>query len=295
EFLLGKSDSSPRDEYFYYTGCLLTGVRSGKWKLVLPRVANPAGTGWWGRMIEAVPEVQLFDLENDPGEAKNVAGAHPQVVEELMVRIGRARAELGDIGQTGTGARFFEKGPRRLQVPVKEEAGPAPVKPKYDRRKPLGSLRFTFESGTLEGWKVVEGKLGEPVSGAVSLPRWKHKPFNREGKFHLSTIATGKGPSDRQTGVLESPPFALRGDRASFLVSGGYHPATLYVALCDAATGEVLHREGGPEGPRMHRVYWDVTAWKGMTVRLRIVDRNTGGWGHLCFDDFSVEGELVKE
>ena len=37
DFLTRKSETSPRDEYLYYSGCLLTGVRSGKWKLVLPR------------------------------------------------------------------------------------------------------------------------------------------------------------------------------------------------------------------------------------------------------------------
>lgn len=48
DFLTRKSKSSPRDEYLYYSGCLLTGVRSGEWKLVLPRKNSPAGLGWWG-------------------------------------------------------------------------------------------------------------------------------------------------------------------------------------------------------------------------------------------------------
>ena len=41
DFLTGKSKISPRDEYLYYSGCLLTGVRSGQWKLVLPRERAP--------------------------------------------------------------------------------------------------------------------------------------------------------------------------------------------------------------------------------------------------------------
>ncbi|MFP6882162.1 MAG: sulfatase [Roseibacillus sp.] len=292
-FLMGESETSPRDEYFYYTGCLLTAVRSGKWKLVLPRVANPPGTGWWGRMIEAVPETQLFDLSADPGETTNRADKHPEIVEKLMERIERGRRDLGDIDRTGSGARFFEEGPRKLQVPVRKRAGDAPVKAAYDGSKPLGNLRFTFESGTLEGWKVVQGQLGKAVSAEVSLPKWKEKPFNREGKFHLSTLNTGAGPSDKQTATLESPRFVLRGDRASFLASGGFDEATLYVALCDAMTGDLLRRAGGTHGPQMHRVTWDLTAWKGRTVFLRIVDRHVGAWGHLMFDDFSVDGEPV--
>ncbi len=111
DFLVRKSETSPRDEYFYYSGCLLTGVRSGKWKLVLPREKSPAGLGWWGRMIEAVPETLLFNLYDDPGESTNVASNNPNVVKALMARIERARKELGDLEQTGSGARFFDEGP----------------------------------------------------------------------------------------------------------------------------------------------------------------------------------------
>ena len=119
EFLTGESEASPQEEYFYYTGCLLTGVRHGTWKLVLPRRRNPAGTGWWGRMIEAVDEVTLYDLESDPGETTNVATEHPDVLASLMERIERAREELGDIEQVGTGARFYDPGERKLEVPIR--------------------------------------------------------------------------------------------------------------------------------------------------------------------------------
>ena len=119
-FLLGAAESSPRDNYLYYTGCLLTGVREGRWKLVLPRPANPPGTGWWGRMIEAIEKPQLFDLDSDPGETENLAGMRPEIVARLMTYIEKARVELGDIDTTGTGARFFDPGPRRLEFPMKQ-------------------------------------------------------------------------------------------------------------------------------------------------------------------------------
>ena len=118
EFLLGKTETSPREDYFYYSACLLTGVRSGKWKLVLPRKARPAGTGWWGRMIEAVPNAHLFNLDLDAAEQSNVAAAHPEVVESLMKRIAWARKELGDVDQVGAGARLFDNEERTLQSPI---------------------------------------------------------------------------------------------------------------------------------------------------------------------------------
>lgn len=287
-FLKGESDS-PRDEYLYYTGCLLTGVRSGPWKLVLPRPANPPGTGWWGRMIEAIPERQLFNVDDDPGETTNVAAKQPEIVEQLMKRIQRARAKLGDIDCVGAGARFFDPGERRLQVPVRRPQAQAPAQPEYDGFEPLGHLRFTFESGELGDWKIIDGVLGKPVSDAVSLPRWKQTPFNREGSYHLSTVNTGDGFADKQTAVLESPRFVLMGDKAAFLVSGGFDEEDLYVGLCDAGSGEVLLQAGGAGGPQMRRVVWDVQDFKGREVFLRIVDNRTASWGHLTFDDFSAE------
>ncbi len=127
DFLMRRSEAGPRDEYLYYAGCLLTGVRSGPWKLVLPREAMPAGLGWWGRMIDAVPAGALFNLDDDPGETTNVADEYPDVVAALMKRIDRARNELGDIDRIGRGARFFDDGPRRLQVPVKASSHNEPA------------------------------------------------------------------------------------------------------------------------------------------------------------------------
>jgi arylsulfatase len=297
EFLTGKSKNSPRDEYFYYAGCLLTGVRSGEWKLVLPRPENPAGLGWWGRMIEAVPNTQLFNLREHPGESKNVAADNPEVVAALMKRIERARKELGDIDQTGSGARFYDNGPRVPLIARRSRSGSsnasmADVKPKYDEFKPLGDVRFTFESGELGGWKVVDGKASRPVASHPSLPNWKHKPFNREGGFHLSTVATADGFSDNQTVVLQSPTFVIQGAQASFLASGGFDEKRLFVGLFDAKTRDVLRVAGGSKGPQMKRIIWDIRDLKGKTAFIQVVDNSKGAWGHLTFDDFSTEGVL---
>lgn len=146
-FLLGKSETSPRDDYFYYSGCLLTGVRHDQWKLVLPRPGNPPGTGWWGRMIEEVKELELYDLDADPGETKNVADQNPDVVTKLQKRIESARAELGDMEVVGSGARFFDEGPRQIQGSGKPKAkASAPAKPGHEK-KPNFVIIFTDDQG----------------------------------------------------------------------------------------------------------------------------------------------------
>lgn len=298
DFLMRRSPESPRDEYLYYSGCLLTGVRVGAYKLVLPRPNAPAGLGWWGRMIEAVPEVQLYNLATDPGETTNVAAAHPDVVALLTKRIERARQELGDIDRPGAGARFFDDGPRILQIPLKttnDIISRSEVQTKYDGFQPLGGLRFTFESGELEAWTIIDGESGRPISDQVSLPNHKDKPLSHEGKFYLSTLHVAGGISDKQQVIFQSPKFVIRGNRASFLASGGFAPDSLFVGLFDATTNEVLLQAGGSRGPQMSRTTWDVSKWKGVRVYLRVVDKNNGNWGHLTFDDFSVEGTIVTD
>ena len=171
DFLTQKSKTSPRDEYLYYSGCLLTGVRSGKWKLVLPREKSPAGLGWWSRMIEAVPETILFNLDDDPGETTTVASEHPEVVTALMKRIEHARRELGDIDQVGSGARFLDEGPRKLQVPVKKPARKKSVKAGVTRHSFIafgqrtyringeGKTTWTYPHSTRDGYLLDDGSI----------------------------------------------------------------------------------------------------------------------------------------
>ena len=104
---------SPYAGYFYYSLTQLQAVRSGRWKLVLPRQANSPYTSWLGRYTDAVEQPLLFDLQEDVGEQVDLAGEHPDIVRKLMQEADRARAELGDYNRIGTGARFFDEGEKR--------------------------------------------------------------------------------------------------------------------------------------------------------------------------------------
>ncbi|MFP6894703.1 MAG: sulfatase-like hydrolase/transferase, partial [Opitutales bacterium] len=178
----GDADAkSPHEAIYHYSYVHLQAVRSGKWKLVLPRPAKPKWTLWSARMIDAVKEVQLFDLQADIGETKNLAKEHPDVVGRLMKLIENAREDIGDYDRIGKGARFFDSEPKRSRSVF---GRPAPVTPPVKNKPfaPLGDLRFDFESGDLQGWRLVEGAFSQPVSSALSLPRWQKDPFDRQGK-----------------------------------------------------------------------------------------------------------------
>jgi len=285
---------SPHEAFYTYNYLRLNSVRSGKWKLALARPARPPGTGWSGRMIDAVPATQLFDLEADIGEKRDVAAANPEVVDRMMKLVEKARADLGDHDRVGAGARFFD-GP----APTTRGGAKKPARPKraggkavaYDGAKPVGDLRFTFENGDMQGWAVVEGSL---AAGCVlDQPYRTGEKINKEGKGFLSTLRAKltDEASDRPMGVIESPVFILTGAKMAFLVGGGYGD-TVSVDLCDATTGDVLKAAGGPGGKHMRRVNWDVATFKGRHVVVRLVDKSSKGWGHLTFDDFSTDGKV---
>lgn len=59
-------------------------IRKGEWKLLL----SPGSGGWSyprsnAEVIKTLPPVQLYNMQTDPQESKNVYAEHPEVVEEL--------------------------------------------------------------------------------------------------------------------------------------------------------------------------------------------------------------------
>ena len=92
---------SPHEAFYYYYLGQLQAVRSGKWKLYLPLDAKWVTFG--GRTRKSPAE--LYDLDADLGETRNLAAKRPEVVKRLSALAERARADLGDIGLRGKGQR----------------------------------------------------------------------------------------------------------------------------------------------------------------------------------------------
>jgi arylsulfatase A len=98
----GEPDAKSRYKafYYYYMG-QLQAVRSGKWKLHLPLEAKLQNFG--GR-TKACP-AELYDLNDDVGESRNVVKKYPGVVTRLLALADKARADLGDHGRAGKNQR----------------------------------------------------------------------------------------------------------------------------------------------------------------------------------------------
>lgn len=107
--------SSPHEAlYLYYRDNELQALISGRWKLLLPHTyrtlgGKPGGAGGipveYQDVVLSAPE--LYDLDIDEGETRNVATLHPDVVERLTALAEAARVELGDslTGRVGRGVR----------------------------------------------------------------------------------------------------------------------------------------------------------------------------------------------
>ncbi len=104
--------------FYYYQHTHLQAVRSGKWKLHLPRPAEPPWAPRWASHVAPADVIEikrplLFDLRNDIAERTNVAPAHPEVVAKLLTLATHARNDIGDYDRAGKHARFFDPQPPR--------------------------------------------------------------------------------------------------------------------------------------------------------------------------------------
>jgi arylsulfatase A-like enzyme len=115
DVLLGRTTASPQEAYFfYYHRNDLEAMRSGRWKLHFPhryrtmRGRVPGAGGKPGPYDNSARTgLELYDLRIDPGETRDVAAAHPEVVERLTALADAMRRDLGDAltGVEPTGAR----------------------------------------------------------------------------------------------------------------------------------------------------------------------------------------------
>jgi hypothetical protein len=151
------------------------------------------------------------------------------------------------------------------------------------------TARFDFETGGLQGWKVVEGAFERPVTD-LSKEHNTGRPYTNGGKWFLSTLENKDNrPNDRQTGVIESPTVRLTGPEVTFKIGGGRHAS---FALVDRDTGRIVASATGEDGEPMRTVRWNVPQFVGRDVFFRVTDRATGGWCHVTIDDVAFDGTI---
>jgi hypothetical protein len=146
------------------------------------------------------------------------------------------------------------------------------------RKRPVRTeerVVFDFESGDLDDWDV-KGPAVRVTSGSGPGQGPVHRVT---GRFYLSTYHTRHG--DGATGSALSPPFVLDRAMLGMYVGGGFLDETRVELLVgDDAVLTAL----GSQSEVLEEVAWDVSAHRGREARLRVVDGERGGWGHVMLD-----------
>ncbi|HVU90037.1 MAG TPA: glycoside hydrolase family 32 protein [Pirellulales bacterium] len=112
-----------------------------------------------------------------------------------------------------------------------------------------------------------------------------------EGKGLVNSYLGGDGTQ----GTLTSPPFKIERRYINFLVGGGHHPTETCIDLLvdgrvvDSATGPAAG--GGNEHLEWHT--FDVRQLADKEAVIQLVDRNTGGWGHVLVDQITQSDERL--
>lgn len=143
-------------------------------------------------------------------------------------------------------------------------------------------LNLDFETGTLADWSAEgEAFARQPIEGDTVHARRAEMHSRHTGKYWIGTYEVG---SDKPQGTLTSAPFKVTHSWASLRVAGGGHRETAVELL--SADGKVFFFVCGHETEDLEQVAVDLTKQQGQEIRIRLVDRHSGGWGHINFDDF---------
>jgi sucrose-6-phosphate hydrolase SacC (GH32 family) len=149
---------------------------------------------------------------------------------------------------------------------------------------PHGKVLVDFENG-YAGW-TAEGEAFGDAPAAGTLPNQQPVTGFR-GRGLVNSYRDG----DRTQGTLTSPPFEITAAYISFLVGGGPHAETRVDLRVD---GKVVRTARGRERERLAWEAWDVRQFRGKKADIQVVDRHSGGWGHINFDHVILADEPAR-
>lgn len=146
-------------------------------------------------------------------------------------------------------------------------------------------LNLDFETGTLKDWTATGTAFeGQPVKGDTVHKRRADMKSDHKGEYWIGTYEVA---GDAPTGTLTSVPFKVTLPWAVFYVAGGSHENTC-VLLYSSPEKKIISKISGDDTENLKPVAVDVSAYVGKEIYIRLVDENTGGWGHINFDHFRL-------
>lgn len=215
--------------------------------------------------------------EGDTGDFVNASGQ-------------RIKASVGTFGASDRGGyavvqkvdRSFLNGAIHFEGKV----GGWPVKtdPEFYFMDPT----FDMKDWRMPGWAFNGDFLHWPVRNPRNF-NW-----NNDGLPFIGTCENGRGGFDDEfTGTIESPWFLITKPTIRLKVGGGAGNG-VYVELLSGegappANPKQVSIARGKNRETMDDVVWDVSKYKGQHLKIRIVDQEKGGWGHINVGNIRCE------
>jgi fructan beta-fructosidase len=141
---------------------------------------------------------------------------------------------------------------------------------------PAGKTLADFEGDNYGDWQATGEAFGPgPARGKIG---GQQNVDGFRGRGLVNTFLTG----DSAQGTLTSPDFIISHDHINFLVGGGNHAGKTCLNLLIG--DRVVRTATGDAAERLAWKSWKVRDLRGERARIQIVDRETGGWGHINVD-----------
>ncbi len=133
-----------------------------------------------------------------------------------------------------------------------------------------------FEGDSYEGWVVKGDGFGKSPSRGTSPGQQRVSGFIGGGL--VNTFNPGDGPQ----GELVSDAFTIEKPFIGFMIGGGSYVGQTCLQL---RVGEdVVRAATGKNEERLELSWWDVSEFVGKQAWFEIIDRHSGGWGHINVD-----------
>ncbi|GAA4558222.1 GH32 C-terminal domain-containing protein [Streptomyces collinus] len=203
---------------------------------------------------------------------------------------GLANSFHGGDGATGTlTSPEFTVGSPYLNFKIGGGRHPHEAGTVLDRTPPEGKVLADFEGGTYGAWTATGNAFGTAPATGTLPDQGQVSGFLGDGL--ANTYLNG----DSTTGTLTSPEFTIDKKHINFLIGGGNHPAdsdnpTAVELLVD---GQVVRSATGKDAEALNWASWDVSDLAGKKAQIKIVDNNSGGWGHLNVDHIVMSDALA--
>jgi non-lysosomal glucosylceramidase len=147
-------------------------------------------------------------------------------------------------------------------------------------------LLADFEGPGYGNWKVTGEAFGKaPAAG--TLPN-QQQVTGFLGKGLVNTYLGG----DDLYGTLTSPAFEISRKFITFLIGGGGQAGQTCINLL--IDGKVVRTAAGKNNEKLQWQFWNVAEFQGKSAQIEIVDRASGGWGHINIDQIELSDDAQK-